>query len=261
MPTPFKFMKPGDQEYCDAYDTFRRSSSELSYLLPVLHELFAAYPPHAVAADFGAGNGFLAGELFKRFRKVYAVEMNSGMNEQIVANCSNAHILNSDLTEAEIPERVDMATMIHLLYHVPDHEWGGHVLRIANMLRPGGRLAVVLMSRYTATNDMLAHFNAPRIDLAEKIVDAFKRREPTLEFKMSFFCVPGPLVTTTWDDTLKISRFMMSDRCRGAFPRCPSEEEVAAYTREHFWNESAGEGGWDSPPLVAVIERNTLFAS
>lgn len=39
----------------------------------------------------------------------------------------------------------------------------------------------------------------------------------------------------SFEDTLKIARFMVCDRDAAAFSRSPTEGAFQAYVREHFW--------------------------
>ena len=41
-----------------------------------------------------------------------------------------------------------VAVLSHVLYHIPDHEWGTNVIRAANILSADGVLLVVLKDRF-----------------------------------------------------------------------------------------------------------------
>lgn len=261
MATPFRFMKPGDAEYMEAHAVFRRCSGELDTLVPHLKtEVFHRVPENPVAVDFGAATGYVTDLVFGGFHRVYAVEPVPEVRAELIREHPEFQAIGSAVLDAELPEPVDAGLLAHVLYHVPDQEWCGHIMRCARWLKPGGRLAVVLMSRYTATNNMLSYFGAPRVDLYGRVTDGFKREHPSRQYRLSFTELPAPLTTSSFEDTLAIARFMMSDRGDGVFPDRPTEQAVEAYVRKHFWDESSGTGGWESNPLVVVVERNRYFS-
>ena len=61
---------------------------------------------------------------------------------------------------------------------------------------------------------------------------------------------------SSFEDTVTIARFVLSDRPAEAFGRLPSEDEFREYVRTHLWDEASGRGGWDNPKLYAIVRRS-----
>ena len=100
--------------------------------------------------------------------------------------------------------------------------------------------------------DMMDRFGARRFDLY-RLLPAFAEQD---EFALEFVRAPGRLEMSTFEETLAVARFVLSDRPAEAFERLPSESEFAAYVREHLWDAARGRGGWDNPKLYAIVRRS-----
>ena len=117
---------------------------------------------------------------------------------------------------------------------------GLYVMRAADRLSPRGLLVVTLKHPETPCNDMLEAFGAPRFNLLS-LTDTL-RRHP--ELTAEWVAVPGPITTSTFEETYAIARFMLNDRPASAYARSFTTERVEEYVRQHFWDEAAGVGGW-----------------
>lgn len=220
-----------------------------------LDALCAGRPRSARAVDWGAGTGRITRELCVRFATVYAVEPSEPMRARLAEAAPGARVLAGTVHSVALPEPVDVAVLSHVLYHVPDHLWGPTVLRCAAQLADGGVLLVVLKHPASGCNAMLEAFGAERFDLY-RLAGTF-RGHP--EYVLELSCAPGRLVTTSFEDTLEIARFMLCDRTPGGFTRLPSEAEFTDYVRRTFWDEARGEGGWDMGQIFAAVRPNPAW--
>jgi len=224
-------------------------------LLAMVDAICAGRPRTARAVDWGAGTGRITRELCARFDEVWAVEPSAAMRERLAQAAPAARVIAATIDEAVLPERVDVAVLSHVLYHVPDHLWGATVVRCARQLTDDGVLLVVLKHPESGCNAMLEEFGAQRFDLYRLAEDL--RRNP--EFTLELRAAPGRLVTTSLADTLEIARFMLCDRKRAGFTRLPSERAFAAWVEKRFWDAERGIGGWDMPQAFALVRPNPAW--
>lgn len=244
-------------EYAEAFATLLRCYGSREHLYATLRDLLAHVPPDAVAIDWGAGSGDLTRVLLERVRTVFAVEPSPAMQATLTANCPAAHIIDGTIMSADPPGRAAVAVLSHVLYHIPDHEWGAHVIRAANYLAPGGVLLVVLKQPDSGCNRMLEHFGAPSFDLFAGLARVLRRHK---EFDFTFSHRPHTLRTTSFADTLKVARFMMADRSEVAFSQQPTETQFQEYVRAHFWDEAQQLGGWSIGDVYCLVRRNLQWA-
>lgn len=251
----FHFYASNSPEYAADFQTLLGCLGERPATDALLHQVLAPYGPDAVAVDWGAGSGDLTSRLLGRFQTVYAVEPNAALAAVLTETCKQATILQGTLAAADIPVPVDVGFLRHVLYHLPDHQWGAHVLRLAARLSQRGVLVVTLKHPDTACNAMLAAFGAPPFNLL-RLDDTF-RRHP--EYRVEKIVLPGPIVTRTQEETFRIARFMLADREPAAYARSFTEEEVRAYVAKHLWNAATGSGGWRCDALTYLIRRNEFW--
>src|SRR5262245_49797779 len=134
----------GSAEYAEAFATLLRCYGSREHLYSTVRDLLAHVPTQATAVDWGAGTGDLTRVLLERARTVYAVEPSPSLRDRLAANCPAAHVIDGTILSANLPAQVDVAVLSHVLYHVPDPEWGAHVIRAASFLAAEGALLVVL---------------------------------------------------------------------------------------------------------------------
>jgi hypothetical protein len=130
---------------------------------------------------------------------------------------------------------------------------GAHVIRAANFLAPQGVLLVVLKDPDSGCNRMLEHFGAPPFDLFTGLTRVVRQHK---EFDFSFSHSPHALCTTSFEDTLRVARFMMADRAEDAFSWRPTEAQFQDYVRAHFWDEEKQVGGWLIGDVYCLVRRN-----
>lgn len=243
-------------EYAEAFATLLRSYGSRQYLYSMLRALLVGIPSGAVAIDWGAGPGDLTRVLLERVPTVYAVEPSPKLRETLAASCPAAHIIDGTIMSADPPCQADVAVLSHVLYHIPDHQWGAHVIRSANFLGREGVLLVVLKDPDSGCNRMLEHFGAPAFDLFTGLSRVLRRHK---EFDFSFSHSPHSLCMTSWEDTLQIARFMMSDRSEDSFSRRPTEAQFQDYVRAYFWDEEKNAGSWSIGEVYCQIRRNPRY--
>jgi len=253
----FAFYRPGSSEYAADFQTLLRCSDEWTGTDRLLERVLACYGRQAVAVDWGAGSGTGTQRLLHRFDTVYAVEPSPIFREILAHNCPQARLIAGTITDAVVPEAIDVATIRHVYYHIPDHKWGAYTIQAADQLTAGGVLIVTLKHPDSACNRMLEHFGAPRFDLWTHLSPAL-RQHP--EFRAEWVAIPATLSTHSFAETLAIARFMLNDRPPDCYQRRFTQEQFEEYVRRHFWNEAAGVGGWRHDAVACLLRRNELWA-
>jgi SAM-dependent methyltransferase len=251
----FHFYEFDSEQYAADFQTLLRCYGEQKGTNALLEHLLARYPREAVVVDWGAGSGYLTRRLLQRFDTVYAVEPSPAMRAVLQRDCPAARIIPGTITEADVPDRVDVGFIRHVYYHVPDHLWGPYTLRAAARLSPDGLLVVTLKHPDSFCNAMIEDLGGPRFNLFT-LNDTF-RRHP--EYRVEYITVPGPIVTSSFEETCAIARFMLADRPSDAYPRRFSQEEFEEYVRRHLWNEAAKQGGWRVDSVWFLIRRNEFW--
>jgi hypothetical protein len=245
-------------EYADAFATLLKCTGERVYVYQILRGIFSNYPAESRAIDWGAGGGDLTSLILEHFRCAYAVEPHPGMRTLLATRCPRAQIFDGTIMSMIPPTPVEVGLISHVFYHVPDHKWGAHTIHAANQLTEDGVLIVTLKDPDSGCNQMLEHFGAPRYNLYAGLARVIRLHA---EFDFSFTRVPGcSIFTTSFDETLKIARFMLCDRDADAFSRPPTEEEFQEYVRAHFWDEKKGTGGWHYRVVFCFVRRNAVYA-
>jgi SAM-dependent methyltransferase len=247
----FPFYSFDSPQYAADFQTLLRCVPHRQRLDAVLAEALAPYDRGAVAVDWGAGSGALTRHLLDRFDRVYAVEPSEPQRQLLARNCPAARVVAGTL-HTPLPESVDVGVIRHVLYHVPDHLWGPYVVQAADRLSPRGLLVVTLKHPDSACNAMLEAFGAPAFNLF--VLNDTLRRCP--ELRVEWVATPGPVATSTFEETYAIARFILSDRPVDAYARPFTTEQVEAYVRRHLWDEAAGRGGWRCDSLSCLIRRN-----
>jgi hypothetical protein len=241
-------------EYAEAFATLLRCYGSREHLYALVRDLLGRTSPDAVAIDWGAGTGDLTRVLLERVRTVYAIEPSPRLRDSLAANCPAAHIIDGTIMSADPPGRASVAVLSHVLYHIPDHQWGAHVIRAANFLGPDGVLLVVLKDADSDCNRMLEHFGAPPFDLFGGLTRVIRRHK---EFDFSFSYSPHAVCMTSFEETLQVARFMMADRTEDSFSWRPTEAQFQDYVRAHFWDEEKKAGGWSCGDMYCLIRRNS----
>jgi hypothetical protein len=246
-----RLIDVGSPEYAHAFEILLRNL-ECAETERVLRRIIRSFPRSAKAVDWGAGAGRNTRLLCEWFDTVYAVEPSPTLRIELAKAAPKAMILAGSIQRATLPDQVDLGLVSHVYYHIPDHQWGALTARCASHLTEKGILLVVLKHPQSGCNRMLEAFGAPRFDLfrLKKMLAGYPH------YLLEFQTAPGKIATTSFEDTLAIARFMLSDRSGSAFSKLPSEQEFESYVRKHFWDAGEQRGGWDCGDVLAVIKRN-----
>jgi len=114
-----------------------------------------AIPPHArTALEVGCGEGMLARQLRERVPGVTAIDLDAPSIELARRQDPRGeiHYLRDDfLTHDFTPESFDLVASVAALHHMPAST---ALARMAALLRPGGRLAVVGLARARLPADL-----------------------------------------------------------------------------------------------------------
>jgi hypothetical protein len=242
----------GSHEYALAFETLLRNV-EWANTEAILQQTFRRFPRSAKAVDWGAGAGRNTRRLCEWFETVYAVEPSSALRAELIKTAPKATIIAAPIQATALPEQVDLGLISHVFYHIPDPEWGGLTVRCASYLTEKGTLVVVLKHPQSGCNRMLEAFGAPRFDLFTLRDTLRNYPEYTLEFQTA----ASKITTKSFEDTLTVARFMLSDRSASAFSRLPSEQEFESYVRKYFWDDREQRGGWNCGDVLAFVHRNS----
>jgi Methyltransferase domain len=246
----------GSPEYALAFETLLRNL-ECATTQAILQRVIRRFPRSARAVDWGAGAGRNTRMLCEWFDTVYAVEPSPTLRAELAKAAQKAMMIAGSIQRTPLPDQVHFGLISHVYYHIPDHEWGELSVRCASYLTEKGILVVVLKHPESGCNRMLEAFGAPRFDL-------FTLRDTLVsypQYNLEFETAAGKIATTSFEDTLTIARFMLSDRSASAFSRLPSEQEFENYVRRYFWDDEEHRGGWNCGEVFAFIKRNPLHSS
>ena len=105
--------------------------------------------PGAKVADLGSGGGYFTFRLARAVGptgRVYAVDVDAGMNEHVVGEAADQGLANvatvlAATDDPKLPERVDLVFTCNTYHHLSDRV--AYFRRVRDLLRPGGRVAVI----------------------------------------------------------------------------------------------------------------------
>jgi len=132
----------------DQWDTMRKAFFSESVREKAMST--AKVLPGRVAADIGAGTGFVAEGLLKRGLRVIAVDQSEAMIHQMKNKFGGSAMIDYRVGEAgAIPiedDSVDYAFANMFLHHVEDPQ--SAIVEMARILKPGGTLVVTDLDRH-----------------------------------------------------------------------------------------------------------------
>lgn len=136
--------------------------------------ILAHLPAHrGRALDVGCGEGALLIALTDRFEQVVGLDASPAMREAASARCAGlpaVRIGDERWEEAEGP--FDLVTMVAVLHHLPLE---ASLLRVRELLAPGGRFLVVGLARPSTRGDLL--WEAASV-LTNPLIGAMKQPRP-----------------------------------------------------------------------------------
>lgn len=122
------------------------------------HEVLAALPPGGGdVLDVGCGTGALVASLAERCRHVTGIDVDAAAlasAERRLAGTGNVTLLRGDVLTAALPSAsYDLVAAVASLHHLPLRPG---LARLGDLVRPGGCLVVVGLSRTVSATDHLA---------------------------------------------------------------------------------------------------------
>ncbi|MFE0176000.1 class I SAM-dependent methyltransferase [Streptomyces sp. NPDC059002] len=106
------------------------------------------------ALDVGSGDGLLARKLVGRAERVTGVERSPGMvavSRGATGGCSGISFVEGDFLAVDLPvEGYDFICSVTTIHHM---DFEAALIRMAELLRPGGRLVVVGLARDVSAAD------------------------------------------------------------------------------------------------------------
>ena len=128
-------------KYDDFHRGFRDIDAENAHMLGLLEP-----EDHQAIIDIGAGTGFFVLAAAKRYSKVYAVDISTAMLDRATNKAKEAALDNIEfrqggfLTYQHESEPVDAIVSHVALHHLPDFWKFVALVRMAEMLKVGGKL-------------------------------------------------------------------------------------------------------------------------
>ena len=229
--------------------------SDQSVTQRLYRDVLADFGRDAVAVDLGAGSGELTVELLQRFDVVHAVEPNESLREVLRERCPTARIIPSTIADAELPHGYDVAAIRHVLYHVPDHKWGGYVHRVASGLSPRGVLLVTLQHPDSPIYEVMEALHAPRFDLFS-LERLFRRHS---QWRVEQITTREEARLSSFDEACALVRFCLNDRDHDAYGRSLTDDAFREATRSHVWNRCGAAGVLSIPTVTYVIRPNPYW--
>ena len=113
--------------------------------------LLSTPEPTDACVDLGAGTGFVTTALAPMVSSVMAVDISTAMTMSLAERAARDGLQNvstevSDLSEFQLPvASVDLVVSSYALHHLSDADKRALVARVAQWLRPGGRLVIADM--------------------------------------------------------------------------------------------------------------------
>jgi SAM-dependent methyltransferase len=112
--------------------------------------LLAGAPPRAGRAlDVGCGNGYLLAKLARIADEAVGIDVDAASIERARRNASAPNVEGDVLTAPLADGSFDLVTSVAMLHHVDAR---GALTRMKELVRPGGRLAVLGLARSTASD-------------------------------------------------------------------------------------------------------------
>ncbi len=176
--------------YDNHHTSIRDIEGENAYMLGLLNP----QPGHRII-DMGAGTGLFTLAAAERYEKVYAVDISPAMFDVARGKVRDAGIDNVEfmeggfLTYEHESEPVDAVVSVAALHHLPDVWKQVALLRMAEMLKPGGKLCLRdtvffnMRSDYAAWLDEITTSDSgdPRENLIRHIRDEYTTMDWIME--------------------------------------------------------------------------------
>ena len=218
------------------YDRYRPPppSQALDWLIP---------PGAEVILDLAAGTGVVTRELIGRAARVVAVEPDERMRAVLAARCPEAEVLAGRGEDIPLPDASVDAVVVSAAWHWLDP--GRAVPEITRVLRPGGRLGVIWVSRDDRV-PWVAEFNAFARESRE--ADRAEGQQGQRRWRRRVEFPPGTPMSPVEERSVEFSVPMTKDQLVGllgtysgiitleAGPRAEFSRRVRAFLDRQPWD-------------------------
>ncbi len=133
--------------------------------------------PGAVVADVGAGSGYFALRIAKRYPKVrvIAIDIEPKMLTHIrkraqELNLSNLTTVRATSSDPKVDSKPDLVLVADVLHHVPNQ--AAWLERMFKAMKPGARLAIIEFKEGDLPKGPPAHIKIPRAKLVKLLTSA-----------------------------------------------------------------------------------------
>jgi cyclopropane fatty-acyl-phospholipid synthase-like methyltransferase len=133
-----------------------------------------ALVPSAKVADLGAGTGYFAVRVARRVPQgvVYAVDVEPDMVRYLGERAAREGLRNlqpllATASDAKLPEPVDVVLVVDTYHHIGERV--GYFSRLAQSLRPGGRLVIIDFTQQSPIGPPAQHRISP-----ERVADELR---------------------------------------------------------------------------------------
>jgi len=209
--------------------------------------------------DLAAGTGVVTRELIGRAARVVAVEPDGRMREVLAARCPGAEVLEGRGEDIPLPDASVDAVVISAAWHWLDP--GRAVPEITRVLRPGGTLGVIWISRDVRV-PWVAEFNA----LARESLEADRRPRQEGRRRREVTFPPGTPLSPPEERRFEFSLPMTSEQLAGLLgtysgvitmepgQRAEFSRRVTAFLDRQPWDQV-------DVPMICRCLRSTRLAS
>ena len=189
MPKWFEFYGPESPQMAEDFQTYLRCKRDEPGTSKFFGDVFGDMPAGSTILRNGAGVGAGVEWFLDRKLKLILAEPHDGMRTILTSKFGSnpdVKIIADMFQRVELESPVDGEEVRHLLYHLPDHEWGPAVMRAASRLStaPHARLVVTLKCQFTHDQKMLRQFGANKFSLLEQVLPHLYR-SPQFSFTVS----------------------------------------------------------------------------
>lgn len=234
----------GTFQFKRQFDLLSTNTPEYEFTVPYIVENAVARLPHRRHfVDVGAGRGNLMKPLSKHFAVSSAVEPNELYHRELVewarASGTKVSAYNQSWLDVELDDCADLFLMSHVLYYVPREEWLAFIDKAHGLLRPGGRIVIILNSLTNDVTKLYREFLKPdewrEIASAEAIGEMLQAEGYDAEASM----FTSNIYAGSREDVHQLIDFLLLGRAR--FDDPAAQDHRAAYADARL-RMSDGEG-------------------
>lgn len=195
------------QDYATAFHLLSSTSKHHLQIAGVIEERVLPHlPAQPSLLDVGAGPGKIAEVLAPHLGAVTLVEPN---REQLAGfSLGEATIFPGTFEDFSPPGQYDIVLCSHMLYHVPQAQWGAFVDRLLSLVRPGGYCVIVLGADRGQNYEMHRDFTGSVIDSSRLLLLLEERQIP---FEVA--ATRNSYTAQHLDDMVTLCRFFVLEDC------------------------------------------------